>query len=248
LALPRSERSRHRAREMSSSGSWERDVAELYDGLASYYAHDNRVEVRQVYLGLLADLSGGRVYEAGCGAGQDTEALARAGFDVVAVDLSPKMVALARQRTIGCSNAHVVLGDSESVGGEFAPFDVVLSSMEIVHHQDLGRAINRYARFLKPGGRLVLVSNHPVRNMFTDPNHDYFNEGCVEESWGVIGTVPKYRWTLESYFTALRGANLWIEGVRECRAPIDVQTVQDHSVAFDGSYPSFLILYAQKAS
>jgi magnesium-protoporphyrin O-methyltransferase len=47
---------------------------------------------------LPADLSGARVLDAGCGTGTMAVDLARRGAEVVAVDISPSLIAIARER------------------------------------------------------------------------------------------------------------------------------------------------------
>ncbi len=52
----------------------------------------------QILSRLPDDLSGARVLDAGCGAGQMTQALAERGAEVVAADISPSLVEIARRR------------------------------------------------------------------------------------------------------------------------------------------------------
>ena len=77
-----------------------------------------------------AGRAGSTVLEIGCADGFTTEALARSGFRVHAVDLSPRMIAVARERLRGAGlRAEVSVADLNA----FEPpgrFDVVLGCME----------------------------------------------------------------------------------------------------------------------
>jgi magnesium-protoporphyrin O-methyltransferase len=61
-----------------------------------------RDQMRQTLLDWLPrDLTGKRVLDAGCGTGALSVELAKRGAQVLAIDLSPTLVALARERAVG---------------------------------------------------------------------------------------------------------------------------------------------------
>jgi len=75
-----------------------------YDPIADWYAAQVRSGSLSAFLHYLAcrllemagDVSGRRVLDAGCGEGHAARLFARHGADVVAVDISPKLLHLAR--------------------------------------------------------------------------------------------------------------------------------------------------------
>ena len=95
-----------------------------------------------------------RLLDVGCGPGELTERLARdLGADVRAIDISPRMVELARNRGIDAQIADVEripFGDGE--------FDCVFAAWVLYHAPDLDRAISECARVLRPHGRLVATT------------------------------------------------------------------------------------------
>jgi SAM-dependent methyltransferase len=95
------------------------------------------------------------VLEVGCGPG-DFAALvdAETAADVVAVDISPRMVDLARSHGV---DAHV--GDVQDLEFPDANFDVAVAGWMLYHVPDLPRGIAELARVLRPGGRLVAMTN-----------------------------------------------------------------------------------------
>lgn len=95
------------------------------------------------------------VLDLGCGTGSLALLAAEAGHRVLGVDLSPRMVALARAK-LGDA-ATVLAGDAADppVGGR--RFDAVLVRHVIWTLPDPATALARWAALLRPGGRLVLV-------------------------------------------------------------------------------------------
>jgi SAM-dependent methyltransferase len=75
-------------------------TAPVYDDLYGTAANPLMAWLRAESLGMLRRLlpAGGRVLELGCGTGEETLALARAGYWVLALDISPGMVRRARQK------------------------------------------------------------------------------------------------------------------------------------------------------
>jgi SAM-dependent methyltransferase len=76
------------------------------------------------------------------------------GADVVAIDVSPRMVELTRARGIDAR-----LGDVQDLPFEDASFDLVVAAWVLFHPADLDRALSEIARVLVPSGRLVAATN-----------------------------------------------------------------------------------------
>jgi SAM-dependent methyltransferase len=96
-----------------------------------------------------------RVLEVGCGQGWLAERVQRElGCAVVALDQSEHMVELTRARGI---EAHV--GDVRALRFDDGAFDCVVAAWMLYHVPDVDRALAEIARVLRPGGRLVAVTN-----------------------------------------------------------------------------------------
>lgn len=98
------------------------------------------------------DLRGKRVLDYGCGAGEAGIYLAKLGAEVVAVDVSPKMLDVARE----LAHHHGVqietrLVRDESIPGEDGEFDRVYGN-GVLHHVDLAIARRELARVLDASG------------------------------------------------------------------------------------------------
>jgi magnesium-protoporphyrin O-methyltransferase len=98
---------------------------------------------------LPADLSGRRLLDAGCGTGALAVAAARRGASVVAVDVSPTLIGLARERTAGLGLAGRLdfrVGDMLDEG--LGRFDHAVAMDSLIHYRspDIVRALAALAR------------------------------------------------------------------------------------------------------
>jgi SAM-dependent methyltransferase len=95
-----------------------------------------------------------RVLEVGCGMGNFAERLAReTSAEVVATDLSQRMVELARERGLDARVA-----DVQALPFADGEFDCAVANAMLYHVEDPDRALAELARVLAPGGRLVAVT------------------------------------------------------------------------------------------
>jgi magnesium-protoporphyrin O-methyltransferase len=96
-----------------------------------------RDRMRNTLLGWLpADLRGCRLLDAGCGTGALAVEAARRGAEVVAVDLSPTLVGLARERTprdLGAGSVEFAVGDM--LAPDLGHFDHVVAMDSLIHYR-----------------------------------------------------------------------------------------------------------------
>lgn len=108
-----------------------------------------RDAMRATILGFLpADLTGRRLLDAGCGTGALAVEAARRGADVVAIDLSPKLVALARERMprdLGPGRITFLSGDM--LDPALGRFDHAIAMDSLIHYRaaDMSEAVARLA-------------------------------------------------------------------------------------------------------
>ena len=111
---------------------------------------------------LLPEVAGLSVLDIGCGYGQNSLAFARRGAkQVVAVDLSERMLAAAR-----AESAHPRIlyrrMDMEDLSALTGPFDLVYSSLAFHYAADFPHLIEEIHRLLRPGGILLFSQEHPI--------------------------------------------------------------------------------------
>ena len=117
----------------------------------------------------MAEARPSRVLEVGCGRGELAERIVReVGAELVAVDMSERMVQLALARGVDAR-----VGDVQELAFANASFDSAVAAWMLYHVPDLDRGLAELARVLRPGGRLVAVTN---------------SRDSLAELWGQLGS------------------------------------------------------------
>lgn len=118
-------------------------------------------------LALLAPYEGALALEIGSGAAQGAKYLATLGAEVVAVDISFEMLALADHELL-------VQGDARALPFADETFDFAFSAYGALPFlPNAGQVLAEWQRVIKPRGRLVFSVTHPIRWAFPDsPNQD----------------------------------------------------------------------------
>lgn len=102
-----------------------------------------------------------RLLDVGCGTGHHMALLRQRGFDVVGLDGSEEMIAIARANNPG---ATIRQGDVEALPFPSGGFDVVLCVEVLRYLPDPAGCLLEMARVLKPGG-MCLATATPVLNL-----------------------------------------------------------------------------------
>ncbi|RAI57687.1 magnesium protoporphyrin IX methyltransferase [Roseicella frigidaeris] len=127
----------------TAAEAWARLTSDAPLGRIRATVRAGREEMRALLLGWLpASLPGARLLDAGCGTGALAVAAARRGARVVAVDLSPTLVGLARERGTATAPGQVEfhVGDMLDQGGGF---DHAVAMDSLIHYRapDMVRAL-----------------------------------------------------------------------------------------------------------
>ena len=101
---------------------------------------------------------GMKVLEIGCGTGYFTRELARSGADIVAIDLSPELLRIAR-RDCSATNVRYEIQNACAMNYPDEGFDSVVGS-SVLHHLEIKEALLEIYRVLRAGGTIC----------FTEPN------------------------------------------------------------------------------
>lgn len=179
---------------------------------------------------LLGDVSGRRVLEVGAGAAQCSRWLQDRGAAVVATDVSAGMLAQARH--IDSSRRRPVpllQADARALPLADGSVDVAFTAYGAIPFvPDPARIHGEIARVLRPGGRWVFSTTHPVRWAFPDDPGErglrafrsYFDRTPYVEadSDGAL-EVAEYHRTLGDHVADVVGAGLVIERLVEPEWP-----------------------------
>lgn len=99
-------------------------------------------------------LKGKKILDIACGTGWSSEQFARAGADVISIDITPKAVELTKKRFgIYGLEGNIMIADAENLPFADDYFDYVLAWGCLMHMPDTQKAINEIYRVLKKEGR-----------------------------------------------------------------------------------------------
>lgn len=188
--------------------------------------------LREAEARLLGDVRGRFILEVGAGAAQCSRWLVRQGARVVAADLSAGMLDQARRLNAATgTSAPLVQADARALPFAEGTFDTVFTAYGVIPFvPDPWRVHREAARVLRPGGRWVFSTSHPIRWAFPDdPGEDglaavrpYFDRTpYVETAADGSVDVVEYHRTLGDHVSDVVGAGLRLERLVEPEWPVE---------------------------
>lgn len=132
--------------------------------LVELYDCDNpRGADTDFYLALANDKSARRIIDLGCGTGLLTCELALNGRQVIGIDPSPAMLAIAKRKP-AAELVKWIEGDADSLGAFEADLSLMTGNVAQVFLDDIewDTVLNALHRALKPGGYLAFESRNPL--------------------------------------------------------------------------------------
>ena len=201
-----------------------------YDPIADWYAAQARSGSLRRFLDHLArsllemagDVSGKRVLDAGCGEGHVARLFASHGARVVGVDISSRLLELAR--SVEAKHPHeieFIQADlAQGLPSHRGVFDLATANMVLDDCQDLAAVFTTLADALKPNGRLLLSLNNPYAIVTRGKVHHYFASGTYSQNFGTDQAryaVPFYYRTFQQWVTAFRQAGFLLRSLVDVR-------------------------------
>jgi len=144
-------------------------VVKIYDQMANKYAEifdgddSDNVFLDKFLAGIVA---GGRLLDLGCGTGRISSYCANKGFSVLGVDLSEKMLEIAKNNY---PNIHFQYGDIRRIESSEL-FDGVLLAYSLFHIEknQIPEVLDGVVRVLKPDGKIFLALQEGEGEVFAD--------------------------------------------------------------------------------
>lgn len=192
------------------------------------YNYNNLVE-QPAIKALLPDLSGLKVLDLGCGFGSNcTDFTKRGAAHVVGVDISSKMIDVAKKENAGSAIEYSVM-DMMDIPKLSHTFDLIFSSLAIHYVKDFAHLVKIIYEKLNPGGILLFSQEHPITTapkfgpVWTKDDAgnrlyynlaDYMVSGERHVYWFIDG-VEKYHRPLSEILNTLISTGFRIEKVVE---------------------------------
>ena len=172
------------------------DTIKRWDNFAETYSksHTEQGDVhKEIFLNptlfsLMGTVKNKKILDAGCGEGYLSRLLAKSDANVTAVDYSPKMIEIARERTPNELSIHYIKGNCEDLHSlEDASFDLIVSNMVIHDLENYKKTFKEMFRLLVDGGTFVFSILHPC---FVTPG----------SGWEKTENGEKLHWNVDNYF------------------------------------------------
>ncbi|HIH11205.1 TPA: class I SAM-dependent methyltransferase [Candidatus Woesearchaeota archaeon] len=176
---------------------------------------------------MLPDFKGKRLLDLGCGFGWHCQyAIEHGAKSVVGVDISEKMLAVAKEKT--SKEIQYICKPIEDTEFTDHSFDVVISSLTFHYLVSFDDIVKKIYSWLKDDGEFLFSTEHPVftaygtqdwyrdskGNILHFPVDNYFAEG-KREAYFLGEKVIKYHKTLTTYLNTLLQNSFEITGIVE---------------------------------
>lgn len=181
---------------------------------------------------LLPDFKDKKVLDLGCGYGWHClYARENGAKSVIGVDISEKMLAVARSKTNDTEIEYHCCA-MEDVDFPAQSFDIVISSLAFHYVKDYQALINKIYKVLKKDGKLIFTVEHPIftahgsqdwyyneaGEILHFPVDNYYYEGLRETKF--LGTpIKKHHRTITTYINTLLETGFTINRVVEPQPP-----------------------------
>jgi len=191
------------------------------------YSHQNTID--PPLFELAGDVAGKVVYDVGCGNGYISRRMVREGArEVWASDISEEMIDVAKSRYPSTGISYSVHDAARFDGMPDGHFDLVVMNMAIHLMPDLNALTKGIHALLKPGGRFVFSTDHPLRYVaykaidaydvdIVAECEDYLVERATQtfNAWTKREDLNMYSRPLSAYLNACGRNGLYVQEVRE---------------------------------
>jgi demethylmenaquinone methyltransferase / 2-methoxy-6-polyprenyl-1,4-benzoquinol methylase len=175
-------------------------IADRYDLITVVlsYGQDRRWKKRLVRHA--ASIAGARALDLATGTGDIAFALAGRGAHVVGLDITPRMIELARAKANGArgfpaGGIRFLVGDMMALPFANHAFDVVTTGYGLRNVPDLTLAIDEIHRVLKPGGQLLSLDfNRPSNAIVRAAYLAYLTAAGAALGWLLHRDADTYRY------------------------------------------------------
>ena len=136
-----------------------REIGQHYDAIAAWWsaqAETSSAGLGYLHRAIARCRKGGKALDVGCGDGRLTKLIADAGFDVVGIDVSREMIALARARAPNAMFIHADICEWQPADR----YDLIVAWDSTFHvpHASQQPVVEKLCAALSPGGVLLFTA------------------------------------------------------------------------------------------
>ncbi|MGD9902677.1 MAG: ubiquinone/menaquinone biosynthesis methyltransferase [Vicinamibacterales bacterium] len=169
-------------------------IADRYDLVTPLLSYGRDARWKDRLATAVAPRAGDRVLDLACGTGDIAGRLAAPGVRVCGLDITPRMLQLARAKPAGAACSWTT-GDMTALPFADASFDVVTTGYGLRNVPDLDGAIGEIVRVLKPGGRFASLDfNRPDSAIVRAVYLGYLDLVGGVLGWALHGDASAYRY------------------------------------------------------
>ena len=221
-------------------------LADRYNDLIDHKPH-NAYYDRPNTLGLISEPRGKTILDAACGPGKYAEILLSQGAEVTGIDISPRMVELAKARNAG--NGKFLVHDLAEPLTMIAnkSQDIVLCALAMHYLEDWNNTMREFYRVLKPGGQLVMSIEHPFFEFNYFKSEQYFAVEAVKCTWNGFGQpveVHSYRRSLQECIIPIVNNGFYIDQLIEPRPVKEFEKLDPRYYKKLNEFPAFMCISA----
>jgi len=224
-------------------------LAEAFAAVVDTKPHNAYYE-RPATISLLPEVKGKRVLDAGCGPGVYSEWLIEHGAEVVAVDASPKMVKLAKQRLGKKADVRQANLAEPLPSLESSSFDLVVSPLVLDYIQDWRSTFAEVYRVLRPSGHFVFSVTHPLFDYIYFKSNNYFETELVSVEWRGFESVrvhmPSFRRPLSEALNPLIEVGFFLERIIEPKPTEEFKNADPKHFEELSRQPCFICIRVRK--
>jgi len=181
--------------------------ATTYDKDAKYWDSFEK----QNLIPYIKSSNGKKVLDAGAGTGRLSVRLADAGADVTALDLSNEMLSILQSKN---SDIKTIEGDLEDMPLEDESFDMIFSSLALVHLKKIEPFLDECYRVLKNDGKLILVNVHYRRPMVLKDDKGKYTIKCYNHfPRHVRKAAEELAYGIEDEIIVTEGDDVWVSQI-----------------------------------
>ncbi len=234
--------------------SWDEVAKDYHKTVGETGDSYHRTYVNPIIFDIIGDIRGLSVLDLACGQGYLSRILARKGAKVVGIDISEKMLEIARasEESESLDVTYICCNSGEMTEIADASMDFIVSTFGFHDIKEIDSTIEECSRVLTRGGKLVFAIPHP----FTYARREEDDEGYFLKMTHYMSVReiphPKYKETavvahhrpLSYYFERLFAVGFQMTAFREVTAELSRgRPISDKALlVYKKEIPSFLVV------